>query len=595
MKKLFIMLLASLLLLCACEKEPSEPVKEDEKEPVSQEQIDNFNSSEDKLVEEVPEEPEKDPVEEACVAEVRGMWLGGQKDEWKSEGFSATPGNVHLLEDGVFSYNFIIETGDIIFSFPAKGVVSFKDMENFRPEKQGDHVLASWGGEGVLENGTRFFMTLGKVVFVDENFELVGQILLPENDYYHVWPMSVALTDENGYYIPVCQIPKDGKAPSGKGVIYTYDSNFEQVSKIGDFPIPYGSFGENALPKFSENSYFYEFEGREYLSSALEYDLEKTEGYVLSEYSENIYDKDYSVTYASGKKYDPENPDSPSSKFIILKKNGKIENYIEVENFYPLGYDENGNVAATLSVSDSGKKAVVTSEFYHREIALDFRKKTLEAEYAFEDEHLSKAFDVTEDKIYSLHEASYTSGGDGFGFSVVLRNAETGELSYMFDGGVGTYCGFLKNGEIYYKTQTALRIYDPATKELTFSLEEKFPFNAESVNGDYRCLLAFRRDPENMSYTILYWEGSSDQVYGENGAEPPCYKIAFFDAEGNLLKTVKSDIPVALGMHSWPQEAVLYYNDGKYTVTTLGSKGDNGINFEFTPATEEFSKPKKNK
>lgn len=592
MKKVFIMILV-LLALCACEKAPEEPAEE--KEPVSQELIEDSNSSEDKLTEELPPEKEVDPLEKACVAEVRGMWFGNENSRWEKDGFSATPGNVQLLGDGVFSYNFIIETGDVIFSFPAKGVVSLKDMDSFSPSKQGNHVLASWGTEGVLENGTRFFITLGKILFVDEGFELLGQILLPENDYYHMWPMSVALTSEGGYYVPVCQIPKNGTAPSGQGVIYTYDANFEQVSKIGDFPIPYERYGEGFLPVFAENSYFYEFEGRQYLSSSLEYDLETTDGYELREYSENLTDGDFSVSYASGKKYDPENPEAPFSDFIILRNKNSIANYIEVEKFLPLGYDENGNLAATLSVKGKGNTAVVTSEFYHNEITLDFRKKTVTAEYAFEDEHLSKAFDVTDDKVFSLHEASYSGGGDGWGFSVVLRNAETGELSYMFDGGSGVFCGFLKNGDIYYQTTTSLKIYDPATKEVTFALEDKFPFNSSSTEGDYRCLLAFRRDPDDMSYMILFWEGTADEINQENGAKLPCYKVAFFDAEGNHLKTCESEIPVALGMYSWPQDAVFYYKNGKYTVTTLGSKGDNGINFTFTVADEEFSKPKKNK
>ena len=151
MKKI-IMLLLAILLLCSCAKEP--PKENPAETPtLSEEDIENFNSSE----ETIPEEPKEeiDPVKKASVAEVRGMWLDHVRDDWKKDGFTATPGNVMLLDNGVFSYSFTIKTESTIFSFHAYGTISYKEMESFSPEKQADHILATWGTNGIYENGIR--------------------------------------------------------------------------------------------------------------------------------------------------------------------------------------------------------------------------------------------------------------------------------------------------------------------------------------------------------------------------------------------------------------------------------------------------------
>ena len=94
---------------------------------------------------------------------------------------------------------------------------------------------------------------------------------------------------------------------------------------------------------------------------------------------------------------------------------------------------------------------------------------------------------------------------------------------------------------------------------------------------------------------IVYWEGTPNSIYSDDVGGLPVYDIGFFDESGNLLETYESKIPVSLGMHSWPQDAVIYYKDGKYTVTTLGDDKYPGINFTFNHYTGEFSAAKKNK
>ncbi len=591
MKKIIILLLA-LLVLCSCTKEP--PVSDSENNSsVSQEDIDKFNSSEDTVPVEPPKE-ETDPVETASVAEVRGMWAGHKRDEWKKAGFSASPGNVIFQDNGVFSYTFTIKANDLVFSFPAFGTIAYKDMENFSPEKQVDHILATWGCDGVLDNGIRYFITLGKIVFVDKDFEFKGQILLPENSYSHLWPISVAFSEETGYVIPVCKIPKDHSSPSESGIIFTYDENFKLVSESGGIPVIYETFGENYLPCFSEDSYLYLFKETPYLSSALEYNLDDNSGYYHSDFETKFYDGDRAVAFIQGRKIDPEDPYKPNAEYAVLLEDKNIVDYIELDEFYPFALGTGGISIANAEIFDEGRKAEITDDFYHRTILLNFKKGTVETKYTFTEEDLSEAFDLSSDKKYSLHSASDPEN-NGISFSVVLKNNEKGSMKYLFRGGLGIHCGFLKNDDIYFQTKDALKIYSAETGEMTFDLGRKFPLNTSDRRENYRSVVAFRRDPEDLSFMIVYWEGSPESVYSDDESGLPVYAVAFFDESGNLLKTYESKIPVSLDMHSWPQDAVIYYRDGKYTVTTLGSKNDKGINFTFDHNKGEFSEIRKNK
>ena len=590
MKKLIIILFA-ILLLCSCSKEPAPPASENSVPEVP-------NS--EQLLEEPPEDekpPEKeptDPVEQAKVAEVRGMWYSGYREKWEDEGFSATPGNVTFFEDDVFSYAFTINTGEIIFSFPAKGTLAFNDMENFSAEKQGNHIHATWGCEGVLENGVRYFITLGKIVMVDEDFEFVGQILLPENSYYHMWPMSVAVSEDGEYVIPVCRIPKNQSEPTG-GIVLTYGANFELLSEAGEIPFLTHRFGDYYIPQFSEKSYTYSFKNAHYLSSVLEYNLDENTAFFKPGEGYSFFDGDYSVSFIKGKKYEGEEDYNHYSlaNYVLLKEGHDIIDYMELEEEFGFAPGTEDSSLALADISESARKAEVYDDFYHRTITVNFRKKNVEAEYVFEEKHLTNLYDKSDDGKYSLYAVSETSGGDSVAFNLVLKNNETGETRYMFSNGIAN--GFLRNGDIYRQEWDSLRIYSPETGELLFAMEDKFPFNFSDNEEDYRCLLAFRRDPNDLSFMIVYWEGEHGVFTEEDPDEYPVYKIAFLTADGTLLRTYESEIPVELGMYQWPLDSVIYYRDGKYTITNLESKDNKGINFVFDSEAETFSEPKKNK
>lgn len=584
MKKI-IFLVFALLALCACgTEEPAEQTKPIQKEELAE------SVSEEEVPPEEPKE-EIDPIKKAALAEIRGMWVDKVLSSWRTSGFSAVPNNISFLEDGVFSYNFTITRGNQIVSFPAKGIITYQNMDSFAVENQSKHILATWGCDGILPSGARYFITLEKVVFFDANFEFLGEIILEENSYFHLWPISVAETPDGGYIIPVCKIPKDNSTPSGIGTLLSYDANFEFIEETGDVPIYYESFEKASLPAFCEESFIYLYKNAPYLSSIYCYNLEDLSAYQVLPESGKYFDENRYITFVSGQKIDAENPNSAVYHLALIKEDNNIINYMELsEDFL---FDGENSVA---EISKNGNIATVFDDYYHRSITLNFKNKTAESEYVFLEEHLSEAFDVSADKIYSLHTTSETSGGDAIGYSVVLKNNLTGELKYLFDGGSGIFCGFLKNDDIYYQTLEDLKIYSPETSELIFDISNKFSLNADSYKGDYRCLLAFRRDPDTYHITVLYWEGSAQSISEPSTKFPtPVYKIAFLDDYGNMLKNYESNIPVAIGMYMWPQDAVIYYHNDKYTVTSLGFKEDKGINFTFDAEKEEFSEPRNNR
>ena len=179
---------------------------------------------------------------------------------------------------------------------------------------------------------------------------------------------------------------------------------------------------------------------------------------------------------------------------------------------------------------------------------------------------------------------------------MAVKNSETDEIAHICSGGPSTDCGFFKNGEIY-SFGSNLLVYSPETYEVTFNLEENFPIHDPVDKSFLRIIFTFRRDPEDKTFVILYYEGDMADMYADaDGREDPVsfYKIGYLDAEGSFIKSFESEIPLQYNMYRWPQEAVFHYSGGIYTVSTMGSKGTYGINFSFDTKTETFSEPAKN-
>ncbi|MBQ6878303.1 MAG: hypothetical protein IJO22_07915 [Oscillospiraceae bacterium] len=349
------------------------------------------------------------------------------------------------------------------------------------------------------------------------------------------------------------------------------------------------------IPYISQNSSIYSYEGETYLKSSDLYRL--SDGKVFS-YSRNnqFFADGYEVSFITVYSEPTEKFFARENEYVILCKGKEIIKTVPIGEQIYFGYDENGLPLAELSFSEKGKKAVVRDSFHCRDIAIDFEKEKYEISYSYSESDVSSAFAVSPNGKYSLHEAAFSSGGDGYMFDIVLKDIENKTFSYLCAGGMGVNSGFFKNGEIYCQSRDFLKVFSPETAEVVFDIEKNFSLEYELFAEEHIELLTFRRDPEDFSFVILYWEGPTAGFYDEAKADSiPHYKIGYLDPEGKLLKSFESKIPVALGMYCWPQDAVFHYKNGIYTVTTLGSKGSYGINFTFDSETETFSKAFENK
>ena len=79
-------------------------------------------------------------------------------------------------------------------------------------------------------------------------------------------------------------------------------------------------------------------------------------------------------------------------------------------------------------------------------------------------------------------------------FNVVLKNNETGKLTYLTDNGsIFGEIGFLRNGDCYVMTGESLEIFNSEGEKI-FDLGEKLPLGYYENETMERRLLTFRRD-----------------------------------------------------------------------------------------------------
>ncbi|MBQ7874801.1 MAG: hypothetical protein IJ306_06555 [Oscillospiraceae bacterium] len=585
MKKAIIFLLL-VLTLCACsEKEtlkediPNVPAVSDNKEQPKKEPEEEYFSEEMR-------------IEEAKAAAIDGMFYSVRQNLFERRGISIAAENVVHNDDGSFSFDLALTNKTGTIRIPATGILYTN--ETALAEKDYDFAFnAVWGTAMFIDTDTLAVCTEGKLYLVNTaSFDDVEvELALPENE--ETWLFTTgAAWDGNKYIVSVYELPKDGSEPEARPVkIYSFDRFFGLYDGYSSFYADESQWFGFFVPEFFDEAEIINFEEKNYFCCGNYY-------YSLSD---NMTFAGYNREDFHGEKYDLEMLDiykysddfEGTERIAVLKSEGEILSYITVGERMYQGWNEDGTPATSTEEGDMTFS--VTDSFYHRTVVYDFNAKTAVLTYNYTENDISEAFAVSPNGKYSLHEASFTSGGDGYGFEVAIKNRETGEINHIFRGGMGINCGFFKNGEVYMQGGRELKIYSPETREEVFDINDNFPLVYNSETGYYRDIFTFRRNPDDKTFVILFWEGDAAPFYSsEDSADYPCYKIGYLDAEGRLIKEFESEVPVALGMYCWPQDAVFYYSDGKYTVTTQGSKGTYGINFTFDTETETFSEAKEN-
>ena len=578
MKKL-LWILFLVLALCACGKTAVPPEISQEVAPESE-----SSSSEE-------EKPEENPVKQLTKEQLYAKGTLGRFPDYKpySEKLSSLGIKVSVIES-----NFVSRT-----DFEAKLKLTFGTKELLIPFS------------GVYDNsGNVYFGTIlfpaekiaafcgrDKIVFFStENLEIIEYSPeIPDFEKDDTWINGVAFDCKNNERV-VFATPMDHRSGEhGKTFALYYD---EEAKLIRSEEINL-SGSRHALnfyvPEFFSEAEFFESDGNSYLITDREL-LKSGNRYFLGEkisVSNGNYELEI-IPYM-------ENPDYyGKTKVALLRKNGII-----IENLF--FYEENINYNSesappTLEVFENGKKAVYRDDYFAMELTLDFENRSDKLEYNITDEHIDGRMNpiTSADGKYSIQSFGTYGGGDIIYSHISVRNNETGEHKFFgkIGGMYGGYSGvgFLKNNDVYRYSLYDLLIVDPETLVAKFDINWNFPLweNEDTENG--RCLLAFRRDPEDFSYIIVYYEYEGGiewkEVPNEFGQheEGNCnYKIGFLDPEGNLVESYDTGVPIwgdIFGLHS----VDMRYSEEKLTLIVRNSgKGASGFDGIFDMETKEFT------
>ena len=257
----------------------------------------------------------------------------------------------------------------------------------------------------------------------------------------------------------------------------------------------------------------------------------------------------------------------------------------------------------TVKVSSDGKTAEYYSDYFAMTLEMDFENKTHIVRYEPEDRHISEDAEETKssDGKYSICHFGEMGGGDAWYSHLAIKNNETGKYSYLGQtggmyGGNGGY-GFLKNNDVYLFSTTMLKICEPENGKTKFDITENFPLGFSENGKQGRGILTFRRDPNDFSYIVVYyefedgysWKEAEDEKFGWREEASFNYKIGFLDSEGNLIESYDTGFPV-LGSQFGYHNVEMRYSKEKLTLF-FDSTGKSESHAEgvFDMETKEFT------
>ena len=245
-----------------------------------------------------------------------------------------------------------------------------------------------------------------------------------------------------------------------------------------------------------------------------------------------------------------------------------------------------------------GNKATVSVDYCGAKAVIDFDNETFDFSYNFTKSDMETELDKSSDGRYTLYLAGNIMVGDSMDSLVVLYDNVDNTYTYVCDAG-GMYgggfeAGFLRNEDIYCTSLGELKIYNPETKQLALDVGKNFGLGYFEEEKMYRQLLTFRRDPDDFSFIVVYFEvdkggyqgvGVSDAL-GTREELPATYKIGYLDKDGNLLESYDTGVEVWLGRYFVPMEVSMRYSADTLTLIV----GDESLGFTgtFDRTTHEF-------
>ena len=568
MRKLLLILLA-ILMLCSCDVQ-EEPVLEEPVSPESSSPEETEFSQGDKIIQ---ERVDKNIYE----YEFRhNPWA----EELSERGISVSIENREFTTKEKWEAELLLKNSEKELSIPFSGIYAFNGN-------------IYYGTVLFPDEKTAVFCGNGKAVFFNtETLELWDFAPeFPDFEKENLWVNGAGINEKNGeivlFVTPMNPFQTEEAITSilvfnGKGIT---ESGFTVLRGTA-------SSGEKKVPFFFRNSSCFEYNGESFLR--LGYENINLENGIVWEESGDLVTAENGIyrlemAYTSPK----QDIDIPGGYLAVLYENGKAVNSMifSEPDFCDPNYSGTEEKPALIV---KGDVAIFRFPYFAMELTLDFKNQTHKLEYKPTEMNMSEdsAPIRSADGKYTIYSFGFNGAGDIIGCHVAIRENETKKHFYLGEkggmyGGYGEV-GFLKNNDIYSYSLSELKIIDPKTLEIKFDINKNFPLGYNKENDSGRGLLTFRRNPEDFSYIVVYYEYESEIQWGGADVAQNCnYKIGFLDSEGNLLESYDTGCGI-LADSFGICNVEMRYSEEELTVIAFGDRG--GVCFEgvFNMETKEF-------
>ena len=586
MKKFICLVLIFVLMLTACSNRNVEIV--DPTKP---------GESESEIA--APEEEKTDESHMEMVKEIEKAfspdYLFYDETEFEELGIEVSVNNIEIKDERNWTATVKLKREEFELSIDISGIRTSFEVEG----NKWSHYY--WGTFIFTGNDTIAFCGKEKVLFFDEwNLEAMDiDFDFPEKTESETWVNGAAFVPENeAYYLFTSEISEN------EADIYAdvskYDMNGNFIEEKNTMFVGSEELRGEFYPRFMEKAVLFELEGLDFVNTGNNFcgiGNEKTYGASKDTEAENdyrcleiytYYSEDYGIDYFDG------------NRMVFLYSCGNLLRYFAfVEDNLSVIYNEEDEI----SLFGADDKYVYYSDHFAMSLELDFADETHKLNYNPTDKHTEGGVFGTKssDGKYSICGFGETSGGDAVDWHVAIRNNETGKYVYIgrrggIWGGTGGD-GFFKNNDFYSWTYHELTILDPETGDVKFDLGKNFSLGYDEKTESERGILTFRRDPEDFSFIVVYYEykngyesiETEDEKFGWHEELSFNYKIGFLDSEGNLIESCDTGIPVwknsIFGLHS----VDMNYSADKLTLTVKSvGKGESGFVGVFDMNTKEF-------
>ena len=278
---------------------------------------------------------------------------------------------------------------------------------------------------------------------------------------------------------------------------------------------------------------------------------------------------------------------------VSLYKSTKLVGEMDFDNEDFVTADNMEEAKPRLEISKNGRIATYICDYFALSVDFDFEKGTSNLEIRPTDKTITDESYIIDsaDGKYSICSFGGHGGGDVYYELLSIRNNKTGEYKYigktggMYGG--GSDFGFLKNNDVYIFGTNGLCIFNPETGKVKFDIEQNFPLGSDSKTDSGRGIITFRRNPEDFSFIVLYFEYENGFEWDENDNANCNYKIGFLDPEGNLIESYDTGCAMR-GSPFGICPIDMRYSEKELKFFGTGGKGGTNLEAVFDMETKEF-------